>query len=142
MSKVDEAIVEMDAALAGMAAAHEGFRDLSRLNLTPDAMDVVRQRIAEYDRRTVLIKAGAAALHALVEDRYPELPIAELEPAVYADLTAQDTTIQAALATFAAIRAQELGLAGEAPELKGETVTPERAAQIKEAKGSSKGTSK
>lgn len=119
MSKVDEAIVEIDAALAEMAPAHEGLRDYQRLNIKPETKAAVDAAIAQYDRRKDLLLGAKTNLERLVGDGYPTLDIPDVSVVVKEDLDEQKRTIDAALAQFSSVPpATDLGLSAGAPEPK------------------------
>lgn len=103
MSKVDEAIVEIDAALAAMAPIHEGLRDYYVLDIHPDTKVNVSSAIDLYDKRKAKLDSARATLTALVDDGYPTLDIPPVVADVYADLLENKATIDAALAQFKAI---------------------------------------
>lgn len=116
MSKVDEAIIEIDAALAEMAPAHEGLRDYSRLNVSAETKAAVDSAITQYDRRRDLLVGAKTTLERLVGDGYPTLDIPDVSVTVKADLDEQKRTIDAALAQFSAVPpAVDLGLAADPP---------------------------
>ena len=118
MSKVEEAIVEIDLALLAMASVHEGLRDYSRLNLGPEALVVVQAELDRYDARFTLLGTTKTALEALVADGYPALVIPAVTETVLNDLRANASTIEAALTQFTTNAAGNLGLSGSEPELK------------------------
>jgi len=103
MSKVDEAIAEIDTALADMAPIHEGLRDYYLLDIHPDTKISVSAAIDLYDRRLSLLTTSRTALTNLVSDGYPVLVIPPVVAEVYADLQQNKATIDAALAKFAPI---------------------------------------
>ena len=103
MSKVDEAIVEIDKAIVDMAPIHEGLRDYYLLDIHPDTKISVSAAIDLYDRRLALLTASRNALLSLVSDVYPVLVIPPVVGEVYADLLENKATIEAALAKFAPI---------------------------------------
>lgn len=118
MSKVDDAIVEINLALSAMAPVHEGLRDFSRLNLEAEARVVVQSELERYDTRKILLERGLEALIALVGDGYPTLVIPAVTETVLNDLRANASTIEAALTQFTSNAAGNLGLSGSEPELK------------------------
>lgn len=118
MTKVEEAIVEIDGLLALFAPQHEGLRDFALLNLTSKTQEWVRQSIIHYDRRVAALNIAKTALIALMADGHPDLPIAEVDAQSYADLQANAATIEAALARFASNAATALALNGGVVEPK------------------------
>lgn len=103
MSKVDEAIVEIDKAMADMAPIHEGLRDYYLLDIHPDTKIAVSAAIDLYDRRLALLAGSRSALTSLVSDGYPVLVIPPVVGQIYADLLENKSTIDAALAKFTPI---------------------------------------
>lgn len=109
---------EVAAAVAALAPILEGLRDYARLNLGADTAAIVAQEIHDYERRLALLQTTLTALNALLGDDYPNLPVREVEQAVYDDLQTQADTIAAALAKFAPNMATTLGLSAGEPEPK------------------------
>ncbi len=112
---VEAAIAEIDAALTTVAPQHEGLRDFAKLNLQPETAAEVIQLTAVVDARVAALRVAKDALGALLGNGYPTLAIVEVTERVFADLAAQQTTIDAALGLFRATpEAAALGLgAGE-----------------------------
>ncbi len=115
MSKVDEAIVEIDAALVAMAPAHEGLNDYNALDIKPETKAQVEAAIVQYDRRKLLLETAKAHLEALTGDGYPVLDIPDVNASVLADLQENAATIAAALAEFTSNAAASLGLTPNPP---------------------------
>lgn len=103
MSKVDEALVEVNAALAAMAPAHEGLRDFSKLNIKAETLAEVNEAIGIYDARKSYLDEAKRVLENLIGNGYPALVIPPVQETVFADLSEQETTISAALSQFSAI---------------------------------------
>lgn len=118
MSAVSDAIAEIDAQLAELAPAHEGWRDYLKVNLLPDTGVFVKGRIDVYDRRVALLEAARAALVALQDDGHPGIPPSVVSPAIYDDLQDNHDTITAAFGTTSPALATTLGLTASAPEPK------------------------
>lgn len=112
MTAVESAIIEIDAMLVSLEPQHEGLRDYGRLNLSEATQDVIRRLIRLYDRRVVVLVEAKTALQALMADHYPDLPNAEIDPPLLADLQANADTIQAALALFTSNTANRMRLTG------------------------------
>lgn len=118
MSKVDEAIAEIDAALAVMAPRIEGFEDYLRLNiLDPTRPFVVKAHEDYLDRQSKLL-AARATLVTVVDDGHPALPPYEVPAGALADLLANRDTILEALTQFVPETAQTLNPVVGQPELK------------------------
>jgi len=118
MTQVDEALVEIQEKLDALAPQLEGLRDFERLNLIPEAHEIIRQAIGDYERRQQRLVGARSYLTELVDDGHPELPVRQIDRAAYADLLEQLTTIQAALAQFTAERAATLRTSAGAAEPK------------------------
>jgi hypothetical protein len=116
MSKVDEALVEIDAALADIALPLEGLEDYLALDLGPEAKAIVQQVHDQYAQRQAFLVAAKTWLETLVADGYPALPVYDVSLTVMADLEAQQASIAAALAKFRVQAASELGLVSGVPE--------------------------
>lgn len=101
MTKVEDAIVEIDERLTTFQPRHEGLKDYSRLNLQEQTAREVGESIVAYDRRVGLLRTAKAALQALMEDGHPEIPVREVSLTALADLQANQSTIAAALTQFA-----------------------------------------
>lgn len=100
MSKVNEALAEIDAAILAMAPAHEGLRDYAMLNIAAETRVQVLAGITIYDRRLGLLLAAKERLELLLADGYPTLEIPPVEDEVMLDLKANSATIDAALGRF------------------------------------------
>jgi hypothetical protein len=99
---VDAAIIEIKAAIAAITPQLEGLRDFSRLNLEPGTQEEVQKSITIYDRRFALLTAAENSLETLVIDGYPDVPVSQVEESVFADLSENASTIEAALKQFTA----------------------------------------
>lgn len=113
MSKVDEAIVEIQEALGALELPLEGLQDFERLNLGTDALGSVRQARIQHTRRQTKLVNTMAALNSLVDDGYPELRIPDVSLSVHQDLKAQQESIEAALSKFKTDAASSLDLSGQ-----------------------------
>jgi hypothetical protein len=118
MSKVDEAIVEIEKALDDLELPLEGLRDFERLNLDTETMTRVREARVQYTTRQNKLNQALNFLNELVNDGYPTLDIPEVSLSVQKDLEAQQASIAAALAKFKTDAAVNLGLTGSQPESK------------------------
>jgi hypothetical protein len=112
---VASALVEIAAAIAALAPAHEGLRDFARLNLQPAAALEVKASLEQCDRRAKALEHAQTALDLLVADGYPALPLREVNDTAFADLLNNAATIAAALARFVGPEpATAMGLSGGA----------------------------
>lgn len=118
MSEVDEAIVEIKAAIEALVPELEGLRDYARLNLKPGTAVEIQSATQDYMRRGQLLEASLEALESLVGDGYPDLAVREIAAASYQDLVDQQTTLNAALDKFASNSATSLNPVVGAPEPK------------------------
>jgi hypothetical protein len=109
-TEVDQARLEIDAALAVNSPQLEGLRDFSRLNLTEQSQEEVSRSIEEFARRNTLLLAAKEALAQLVHDGYPEVPVRELVDAVFVELRSNKDSIEAAFAKFSSNQARSLNL--------------------------------
>jgi len=118
MSKVDEALAEIEAALAAMAPAHEGLRDFALLNLQDDTKTYVNDGIGQYDRRKGLLGNAKIHLEKLITDTYPTLRLPDASISVKADLSQNVGTIGAAFSEVTSEPAVSLGMTASEPETK------------------------
>lgn len=118
MTKVEEAITEIRAALAEMEPIHEGLRDFARLNIHEDTRADVDAAIRQYDTRKAFLEAALLHAENLVIDCYPALDIPDVTLSVLADLEENKRTIDAAIAEFHSNAAGNLGLSAGFPEQK------------------------
>ena len=100
MSLVEQALVEVRLRMVAMGPAHEGLRDYVSMNLTASAKAIVRQHLDMYDAMLKALTAAEAALMALLETSYPELPPVSVPKPELDDLQNQLDTITAARAQF------------------------------------------
>lgn len=91
---------EMTAAQATLIPIIEGLEDFNRLDIKPETKAIVTAFLAEAKKRQTLLTNAQASLDSLVTDNYPNLDVRVVNEAVYADLAAQKTTIDAALGKF------------------------------------------
>jgi hypothetical protein len=117
-SKAEEAVAEVDAALAEIRPRLEGFYDYRRLDLAAPAAAAIGQVIAFYEQRHDLLTKARIHLLALVGDGHPALDVQEVDPAVYADLKANAASIELALSRFAEGTAAGMALTADAPQPK------------------------
>lgn len=124
MSAVDQALAEVEAALAAIAPAHEGFRDYADLNrgeggLLAETQAEVSKIILRYDARRNALQAAETALKALIEDGHPDVPVTPIPEVAYDDLKRNFDTVQAALGQVKPnTNAAGLGLSSGAPQPK------------------------
>jgi len=119
MSKVDEAIVEINQTLAAIAPELEGLQDfLSIDDLEPDTKTMISSAIDQYTRRQRALESANVALTNLVGDGHPVLTIAPVTLSVKADLDANMASLEAALAKITTTAASTLGMTATAPEPK------------------------
>lgn len=118
MSKVDDAVVEIDQELGRIEPIHEGLRDYERLNLNGDTMVEVQHAIAQYDQRVRVLNEARMTLVALQHDGHPTLDIKDVSASVLTDLQVNADTIEAALKKFHSNAATELGLKGTTADVK------------------------
>lgn len=119
MSKVDEAIVEMKAALDAILLENEGLDDLGLLDLGDDAAKEVDSYSTIYKRRVELLNESIGKCQLLIADGYPALPVRFVSEAAYADIADQEASIAAILKKFAPNeKADDLGLKAGEPEPK------------------------
>jgi hypothetical protein len=118
MSKVDEALAEVDAALVAMAPAHEGLRDYATLDIHEDTKAQVQIGIGIYDQRFSLLNEAKRVLENLLADTYPALVIPPVDAAVLLDLQENKATIDAALSKFTPLspEAVTVGIVPGVPE--------------------------
>jgi hypothetical protein len=103
MTNVDEAIVEIEAALEVILPQQEGMSDYLSLDLKDDTRKYVETTIGRYSQRVDLLTLALRSLKDLVADGYPELATTEIPRPAYDDLQENANTIEAALATFAPV---------------------------------------
>jgi hypothetical protein len=101
-TKVEDALVELEAALAVVMPMLEGLNDYNRLNIHDDSRVVVGDALNYYQTRVTLLQQAIAALEALLQHGYPELQKFEVSESILLDLQEQQTTITAALGQFGA----------------------------------------
>lgn len=96
----------------------EGLEDFRRLNLETEARTLVTQQIRSYQERNTRLLAAIEAVEALIATGYPMLELTELPQGILDELQANMETLAAALATFTAGQAAQLGLAAQPPQPK------------------------
>lgn len=110
---VPQTLTEINENLASLAPELEGWKDFARLNLQPETLAKVNEIIATYDRRILHLTSVKVALESLLGDDYPEFDVFEVGQEIYADLKANNDTIDAAFAKVAPLTANTLGLTVE-----------------------------
>lgn len=110
MTRVEEAIAEIKAALEGMTLAHEGLRDFARLNVSPGTLSAVQAGIEQYDMRKTRLEAALLSAEQLLADGYPVLDLPSVTISALTDLQQNAASISAALAQFEAMPAVDLNL--------------------------------
>ena len=119
MNEVETALADVTAKAAVVAPQREGLRDLSRLDIKPEATTEVVNLLTHFDNRIALMDAFKRAGEALLADGYPNLKGAEVSSEIYAHLKDQAYTIGAALTKFSAREeATELNFSAAEPEAK------------------------
>lgn len=101
---VQSALDIINTELALRYPEREGLQDFLRLNISPETAAKAHEQLIIVSRRVTLLEAAKEALEALMADPfYPEIPDLGVNEAVFAELTDQRNTIQAALDTFTEI---------------------------------------
>ena len=117
MTTVEEAIAEIDAALAAMALPHEGLTDLRGVDdLKPESQTALDGAIQQYDRRKTRLEAAKTQLEQLLADGYPVLVIPPVTVTVAEDLAANVASMAAALSKIGTDPATELNATAAPPE--------------------------
>ena len=96
-TSLEDVITEQKIYQAKLEPALEGWVDDSNLNLLPPTKVVALEQIEVYRSQLLLTVTAIAANEALLKSVYPNLPVAEIEPAVFIDLKNNSDTILAAL---------------------------------------------
>lgn len=117
MTKVEEALAEVNAELARIAPIHEGLRDYALL-VSSATKAAVEAAIALYDSRKSYLEQAKTGLEQLLTNGYPVLDIPPVEKAVFDDLAAQKATIDAAIAKFSVNEATSVAITAGTPEEK------------------------
>lgn len=94
--EIQRALIIIQEELSRIAPIREGMHDYLRLDLTLDAQAEIKNAGALYDRRWTQLKAGEAALEALLKP----FTLPHISPDVHKDLSDQITTMTAALQDF------------------------------------------
>lgn len=115
MTAVEQALAEIDQAIADMAPAHEGLRDYALLDIKAETKAQVNAAIGLYDQRLSHLTTTKDRLQQLLADGYPTLEIPAVEKAVYDDLKENEATIAAALARFKQNEAVSLSIVPGTP---------------------------
>lgn len=93
---------ELNAALAKLEPQIRGFRALiNDDDLSQESRNFIQVELNDHVRRRDLIKSNLTTLDALEGDDYPNMPVAVVPQAVFVDLAAHNSDIDAALAEFA-----------------------------------------
>lgn len=98
MSKVAEAVIEIDAALVTFAPDIEGAEDFQRLNITGDAQQSINVLHDADIRRRGLLQAAKIACELLIADGHPTIIKQSVAPAILDSLEEQIRTLQSFLA--------------------------------------------
>lgn len=99
-SVVDEALEELQKAVADSTPLIEGLKDYQRLNLQEATKAVIDEALDHHGRRDSLLRQAVQALEQLLADGYPEVPVHEVAESVYEDLAENNRTIDVAFAHF------------------------------------------
>ena len=118
MSKVDEALVEIQQAIQDMVLPLEVLEDYLSLDVSGETRGVLQQAHEQYLRRRSMLVNAWNALTSLVGDGYPTLEIPDVSLTVHADLLEQQKSIEAALSKFRSQPATGLNLEAETPQPK------------------------
>lgn len=97
MTKVEEAIEEIEDALTRVRPELRGLRELRRLDLTAAAIVVVDAGIAQFAAREVSLERAEAMLKALLDNGYPEDIVIPTTGTVLGELTDDAEAIRRAL---------------------------------------------
>ncbi len=100
MTKVEEALAEVNARIVEIAPAHEGLRDYMGLNIKADTKAEIQASVNTYDHMLALMQNFVAAATSLLEANYPDLEPRAISGAAVADLQEQLDTITAARSKF------------------------------------------
>ena len=108
---------EIESSLGVIEPQIRGMLDLTKVSLLQPTLDAIRVELSDRERRKVLfdgvIKAlddVVAALIALQEDGYPELPKGEVTNQIKEELQEQFADFQAAFGEFEEAMATKLGI--------------------------------
>lgn len=118
MTKVEEAIEEIDQKLAVFTPEYEGFLDWARLNVKPDTLAALQAAQVVWFRRLELLHQARTANTALMADGHPDLSGISVSAMVFADLKENEMTIEAALKRFSGDMADSITLIAEPPQPK------------------------
>lgn len=94
--------IELNLALAKLEPQIRGFRALiNDDDLSQDSRNFIQAELNDHVRRRDLIRSVLTTMDALDADDYPNMPKAVVPQAVFVDLAAHNSDIDAALAEFA-----------------------------------------
>lgn len=112
MTKLEllDAIVDFQEDLAALVDPIEGCNDILTLDTTQETKEETGGLLNALTRRQQILETAITALQALLNDLYPELPVAETTASVLSDLDDQLRTIQAAQVFFRLEQAKSLGV--------------------------------
>lgn len=110
MSKVDEALVEIQAQIDALEPQLEGLNDLDALDLGNEASNEISTAIQDYTRRQIRLNTAKVALESLVADGYPDMEVRQISADALADIQANVDTILAARAQFTSEAASSLAM--------------------------------
>lgn len=112
MTKVEDAIAEIDHLLVVFAPPQRGLNEYARFALSNHALEEINKSIATYDRRMNLLRAAKAALSALLNDGHPLLPLHLINPDLFQELVNDASDLEAAKAIFGSNAAADITLTG------------------------------
>ena len=106
---------EIESALGVINPQIRGMLDLTKVSLLQPTLDAIKVELADRERRKALLDGGikalddvVAALIALQEDGYPELPKGEVTNQINQELQEQFADFQAAFGEFEEAMATKL----------------------------------
>ena len=97
---LNAAISELDAALTVMDPPIEGLSNIAAGVLTEATMSFVLADLSRRTRRRALCRAAVSALHAVVDDGFPEMPATSVPVAAVNELQTELQTISLAISQF------------------------------------------
>lgn len=116
---------EIEAQRTLLAPIIRGDHDLAKVSISPDLQGEVVGDATELERRMGLLTTviqwldgAVAAMQALENDGYPDLPKTQLSAALMAELAAQKVDLEAAIARFVPQQAATLAISLGTPEPK------------------------
>ncbi len=91
---------ELLAALKVLEPQIRGLHDLVAVSISPELVAEIEAQVAIRERRRGLILALLAAIEALFDDGYPDMPNAVLPPNLFSELRGENTDLDSAVAIF------------------------------------------